>query len=88
MVDDSSHPVGRYGLPSIGEAGATVREWGFAGTRAAITARIWADGEPRYVAVLVHGHGERLGRHDQVVAAARGEVLAGVTAFIDRALTR
>lgn len=45
---------------------AASREWEFAGTRGAVTARIWADGEPRYVAVLVHGYGEYLGRYDHV----------------------
>ncbi|HEY8480647.1 MAG TPA: alpha/beta hydrolase, partial [Spirillospora sp.] len=57
----------------------TSREWEFAGTRGAITARIWADGEPRYVAVLVHGYGEHLGRYEHVasVLTAHGAVVCG-----------
>ncbi|MFE9099273.1 alpha/beta hydrolase [Actinomadura geliboluensis] len=57
----------------------TVREWEFAGTRGAVTARIWADGEPRYVAVLVHGYGEHLGRYDHVadVLVRHGAVVCG-----------
>ncbi|TDC56313.1 alpha/beta hydrolase [Actinomadura sp. KC345] len=57
----------------------TSREWEFAGTRGAITARIWADGEPRYVAVLVHGYGEHLGRYDHVADAlvGHGAVVCG-----------
>ncbi|MEU8799863.1 lysophospholipase [Spirillospora sp. NPDC048819] len=57
----------------------TAREWEFAGTRGAITARIWADGEPRYAAVLVHGYGEHLGRYDHVadVLVRHGAVVCG-----------
>ena len=57
----------------------TVRAWEFAGTRGAVTARIWADGEPRYVAVLVHGYGEHLGRYDHVadVLVRHGAVVCG-----------
>ncbi|NKZ04083.1 alpha/beta hydrolase [Actinomadura latina] len=57
----------------------TIREWEFAGTRGAITARIWADGDPRYVAVLVHGYGEHLGRYDHVadVLVRHGAVVCG-----------
>jgi alpha-beta hydrolase superfamily lysophospholipase len=67
-------------LSSIREAGVTTaREWEFAGTRGAVTARIWADGEPRYVAVLVHGYGEHLGRYDHVadVLVRHGAVVCG-----------
>lgn len=58
---------------------ATSREWEFAGTRGAVNARIWADGEPRYVAVLVHGYGEHLGRYDHVadVLVRHGAVVCG-----------
>lgn len=59
---------------------AAVREWEFAGTRGAVTARIWTDGaEPRYVAVLVHGYGEHLGRYDHVADALvrHGAVVCG-----------
>ncbi|MFI0479952.1 lysophospholipase [Actinomadura sp. 9N215] len=57
----------------------TVREWEFAGTRGAVTARIWTDGDPWYVAVLVHGYGEHLGRYDHVAAllARHGAVVCG-----------
>ncbi|MFI0353680.1 lysophospholipase [Actinomadura sp. 9N407] len=44
----------------------TAREWEFAGTRGAITARIWARPDPRYIAVLAHGYGEHLGRYGHV----------------------
>lgn len=58
---------------------ATSREWEFAGTRGAVTARSWADGEPRYVAVLVHGYGEHLGRYGHVadVLVRHGAVVCG-----------
>ncbi|MGP4028593.1 lysophospholipase [Actinomadura sp. 3N407] len=57
----------------------TARKWEFAGTRGAITARIWADGDPRYAAVLVHGYGEHLGRYDHVadVLVRHGAVVCG-----------
>ncbi|RKS73351.1 alpha-beta hydrolase superfamily lysophospholipase [Actinomadura pelletieri DSM 43383] len=45
----------------------TVRVWEFAGTRSAVTARFWSAAEPWYVAVLVHGYGEHLGRYGHVV---------------------
>ncbi|MFC4049585.1 alpha/beta hydrolase [Actinomadura syzygii] len=63
-----------------------VREWEFAGTRGAVSARIWTDGaepryagEPRYAAVLVHGYGEHLGRYDHVADALvrHGAVVCG-----------
>ncbi|MBO2462607.1 lysophospholipase [Actinomadura sp. LCR2-06] len=47
----------------------TAREWEFAGTRGAVTARIWSDGAPRRIAVLAHGYGEHLGRYDHVADA-------------------
>ncbi|MCP9947879.1 alpha/beta hydrolase [Actinomadura madurae] len=57
----------------------TSREWEFAGTRGAITVRSWADGEPRYIAVLAHGYGEHLGRYDHVadVLVRHGAVVCG-----------
>ena len=57
----------------------TSREWEFAGSRGAVTARIWSDGEPRYVAVLVHGYGEHLGRYEHVADALvrHGAVVCG-----------
>ncbi|MWA00427.1 hypothetical protein F8568_008570 [Actinomadura sp. LD22] len=74
------------------------REWEFAGTRGAITARIWADGEPRYIAVLAHGYVEAIrggdlaqriypgARHEVFNETNRDEVLGDVTAFVDRVL--
>ncbi|TYB41486.1 alpha/beta hydrolase [Actinomadura chibensis] len=65
---------------------AAVREWEFAGTRGAVTARVWTDGaepqyaaEPRYAAVLVHGYGEHLGRYGHVADALvrHGAVVCG-----------
>ncbi|MFI0408505.1 lysophospholipase [Actinomadura sp. 3N508] len=57
----------------------TVRNWEFAGTRGSVTARIWADGDPWYIAVLVHGYGEHLGRYDHVaeVLARHGAAVCG-----------
>lgn len=58
----------------------TAREWEFAGTRGAVTARIWAaDGGPHYIAVLVHGYGEHLGRYGHVadVLVRHGAVVCG-----------
>lgn len=57
----------------------TAREWEFAGTHGAITARIWANPDPRYVAVLSHGYGEHLGRYEHVAAALvrHGAVVCG-----------
>ncbi len=46
-----------------------VNEWTFEGSEAPITARSWVAGAaPRYVAVLVHGYGEHIGRYDNVAA--------------------
>ncbi|MFC5749690.1 alpha/beta hydrolase [Actinomadura rugatobispora] len=47
----------------------TVREWEFAGSRGAVSARIWARPDPRYIAVLAHGYGEHLGRYPHVAEA-------------------
>lgn len=56
-----------------------VREWTFDGSRGRINVRQWDDGRPRYLAVLVHGYGEHIGRYDHVAeillrhgAAVRG----------------
>ncbi|MEV4254041.1 lysophospholipase [Spirillospora sp. NPDC049652] len=48
------------------------RQWEFAGVNGAVTARIWPHDAPRYVAVLVHGYGEHLGRYEHVAAALHG----------------
>ncbi|TWJ12060.1 alpha-beta hydrolase superfamily lysophospholipase [Stackebrandtia albiflava] len=42
------------------------REWSFAGARGQITAREWPNGSARYVALLVHGYGEHIGRYEYV----------------------
>lgn len=47
----------------------TPRHWEFAGVNGAVTAHVWPHGAPRYVAVLVHGYGEHLGRYGHVAAA-------------------
>ncbi|MBA9006086.1 alpha/beta hydrolase [Thermomonospora cellulosilytica] len=47
----------------------TPREWEFAGRNGAVAARSWPRPDPRYLAVLVHGYGEHLGRYDHVVRA-------------------
>ena len=48
-----------------------VTEWTFAGTQAQIVARTWRReaAVPRYLAVLVHGYGEHIGRYGHVAAA-------------------
>jgi len=58
---------------------AVARRWEFAGARGAITARTWPNPDPRYVAVLVHGYGEHLGRYDHVADALvrHGAVVCG-----------
>ena len=59
-----------------------VEEWTFDGTQGEIAARSWlsATDDPRYVAVLVHGYGEHIGRYDHVAAAliADGAVVYGL----------
>jgi len=48
-----------------------MKDWKFDGTEVEIFARSWRDGAtiPRFVAVLVHGYGEHIGRYDQVAQA-------------------
>jgi ABC-type branched-subunit amino acid transport system ATPase component/alpha-beta hydrolase superfamily lysophospholipase len=52
----------------------TTEEWTFDGRRSEITARSWrsADDPARYVAILVHGYGEHIGRYEHVAAALVG----------------
>ncbi|MGW0705597.1 alpha/beta hydrolase [Streptomyces sp. NPDC002643] len=45
---------------------ADSREHAFAGTRGGITAREWPCEGARYVALLVHGYGEHIGRYEHV----------------------
>lgn len=57
-------------------------EWTFDGAQAQIAARSWrAPGAtPRYIAVLVHGYGEHIGRYEHVAATllAHGAVVYGL----------
>jgi alpha-beta hydrolase superfamily lysophospholipase len=59
-----------------------VREWTFDGTQVPIVAREWRPTTiaPRFVAVLVHGYGEHVGRYGHVADAlmANGAVVFGV----------
>jgi alpha-beta hydrolase superfamily lysophospholipase len=45
---------------------ADAREHTFTGTRGRITAREWPCDQPRYLALLVHGYGEHIGRYEYV----------------------
>ncbi len=45
---------------------AKSRECGFDGTRGRIVARAWPNEHPRYIALLVHGYGEHIGRYEYV----------------------
>ncbi|WP_101784023.1 alpha/beta hydrolase [Nonomuraea indica] len=44
----------------------TSREHTFTGTRGANVAREWPHADPRYLAILVHGYGEHIGRYEWV----------------------
>lgn len=58
-----------------------VNEWTFVGTQVPIVARSWQDTtNPRFIALLVHGYGEHIGRYDHVAAAllANGAVVYGL----------
>ncbi|GAA1118200.1 alpha/beta hydrolase [Nocardiopsis metallicus] len=62
----------------------STREWGLAGGpdgSGRLAARAWApaEGEPTWLAVLVHGYGEHLGRYEQVARdlCAAGAVVYG-----------
>ncbi|MBG0826848.1 alpha/beta fold hydrolase [Planomonospora sp. ID67723] len=41
----------------------------FTGTRGEIAVQVWPHERPRYVAILVHGYGEHIGRYEHVAAA-------------------
>ncbi|MEV4353791.1 lysophospholipase [Nonomuraea sp. NPDC049625] len=45
---------------------AESREHTFTGTTGLNTVRVWPHGRPRYVAVLIHGYGEHIGRYEYV----------------------
>ncbi|MFJ2260399.1 lysophospholipase [Streptomyces sp. NPDC087844] len=51
---------------------ADSRELTLTGTRSSITAREWPRERPRYVALLVHGYGEHIGRYEYVANVLRG----------------
>ncbi|CAM5233881.1 Alpha/beta hydrolase OS=Streptomyces alboniger OX=132473 GN=CP975_31375 PE=4 SV=1 [Streptomyces alboniger] len=48
------------------------REHVLPGTRGAISAREWPAGRPRYVALLVHGYGEHIGRYEELAQVLVG----------------
>lgn len=58
---------------------ADPREHVLAGTRGRIVAREWPHGRPRYLALLVHGYGEHVGRYERVAGAlgAHGAAVFG-----------
>ncbi|WP_336212356.1 alpha/beta hydrolase [Nonomuraea sp. LPB2021202275-12-8] len=45
---------------------AESREHSFVGTRGRNAAREWPNEDPRYLAILVHGYGEHIGRYEHV----------------------
>ncbi|MBV1941406.1 lysophospholipase [Streptomyces sp. BV286] len=51
---------------------ADSREHTLTGTRSSITVREWPRERPRYVALLVHGYGEHVGRYEYVADVLRG----------------
>ncbi|WP_186777599.1 alpha/beta hydrolase [Streptomyces salinarius] len=51
---------------------AETREHTLTGTRGRIAVREWPAGQPRYVAVLVHGYGEHSGRYEEVAGVLTG----------------
>ncbi|MEU9956384.1 lysophospholipase [Streptomyces sp. NPDC050982] len=51
---------------------ADSREHTLRGTRGTITAREWPRERPRYVALLVHGYGEHIGRYEYVADVLHG----------------
>jgi alpha-beta hydrolase superfamily lysophospholipase len=55
------------------------REWTFDGTGGRIAARGWPHARPRYLAILVHGYGEHIGRYEHVAATlvAHGAAVYG-----------
>lgn len=43
-------------------------EWEFTGTAGNVVTRVWPNERPRYIALLVHGYGEHIGRYEYVAA--------------------
>ncbi|EPD67003.1 alpha/beta hydrolase [Streptomyces sp. HGB0020] len=58
---------------------AEAREHVLTGTRGTITAREWPHEQPRYVALVVHGYGEHIGRYEELagVLTAHGAAVFG-----------
>ncbi|MBC9730595.1 alpha/beta hydrolase [Streptomyces sp. TRM68367] len=58
---------------------ADVREHTLTGNRGTVMVREWRDSRPRYVALVVHGYGEHMGRYDEVagVLVAHGAAVFG-----------
>jgi alpha-beta hydrolase superfamily lysophospholipase len=58
---------------------ADAREQVLAGTRGPVTARLWPNGRARYLALVVHGYGEHIGRYEELadVLVAHGAAVAG-----------
>ncbi|NEA99280.1 alpha/beta hydrolase [Streptomyces sp. SID13726] len=54
-------------------------EHALAGTRGSLTVREWPHDRPRYVALLVHGYGEHIGRYEELagVLSAHGAAVLG-----------
>jgi alpha-beta hydrolase superfamily lysophospholipase len=51
---------------------AEAREHVLTGTRGTITAREWPQEQPRYVALVVHGYGEHIGRYEELAGVLAG----------------
>ncbi|MEV0204608.1 lysophospholipase [Streptomyces sp. NPDC050788] len=51
---------------------AEAREHVLTGTRGTITAREWPQEQPRYVALVVHGYGEHIGRYEELAGVLTG----------------
>src|SRR5690606_19441563 len=71
-LDRQAHPVRTHfsrdgGITGTKEHGmAESREHTFTGTRGESVVREWPHESPRYVALLVHGYGEHIGRYEHV----------------------
>ncbi|MFE9775368.1 alpha/beta hydrolase [Streptomyces sp. NPDC005931] len=55
------------------------REFSFPGSRGTVSVREWSGARPRYIALVVHGYGEHVGRYAELadVLARHGAVVAG-----------
>ena len=50
-------------------------EWTLPGTRSVLAARTWPNPHARWLAILVHGYGEHIGRYQHVADAYRDDPL-------------